>query len=89
VFKVVVDGLPISVSVFVCEPSPPIGPGIRIRFRSVARDHPPLKSDVALIFSACGLSYQGKFRLTECVLEPGSSEYSYISVGSVALLLTD
>ena len=78
-----INGLGIEVCDFVCEPIPPVGNDVKVRFRTGSHNYADLGTTLSIIFPCGDASYRGRFRLASCSLEPESSEFEYVSVEPV------
>jgi hypothetical protein len=81
--SILFNGLEIDVTDLVCDPFPPVGKPIKLRFRCA--DNLRLQPEAMIVFTTRGLAYRGWFRLRGCATGDGLPEYSYWSVGSVTL----
>ncbi len=74
----VVEGLAIEVTEFVCEPSPPDGPLVELRFRRTPDRTVRLSQREAMIeFQVRGILYYGLFRLVGYTVAPDHATFTY------------
>ncbi len=77
---VVIEGLAIEVTDFVCEPSPPTGSMVELRFhgeRGLSRRLP--EREVMIEFQVRRTLYYGLFLLISCTLAPDFDAFTYES----------